>query len=45
MNSKLYNIVKIVVAALALIGIVLFIRVAMIGGDIEDNSLQTVLIL
>ena len=37
MNSKLYNIVKIVVAAIALIGIALFIRVAMIGGNVEED--------
>lgn len=41
MNSKLYNIVKFVVAAIALIGIVLFIRVAMAGDDVEAVSNAT----
>jgi len=38
MNSKLYNIVKIVVAAIALIGIALFVRVAMAGDDVDAVS-------
>lgn len=41
MNSKLYNIVKIVVAGLALIGIILFVRVAMSGDDVETVSNNT----
>jgi hypothetical protein len=41
MNSKSYNIIKIVVAALALIGIALFIRVAMAGDDTEAVSNTT----
>ena len=41
MNSKSYNIIKIVVAALALIGIALFIMVAMAGDDVEAVSNTT----
>ena len=41
MNSKLYNIVKIVVAAIALVGIALFIMVAMAGDDAEAVSNAT----
>ena len=41
MNSKLYNIIKFVVAAIALIGIALFIRVAMAGDDAEAVSNAT----
>ena len=41
MNSKSYNIIKIVVAALALIGIALFIMVAMAGDDVEGVSNTT----
>ncbi len=38
MNSKLYNIVKIVVAAIALIGIALFVMVAMAGSDLDPEE-------
>lgn len=41
MNSKLYNIIKFVVAAIALIGIALFIMVAMAGDDAEAVSNAT----
>ncbi len=42
MNSKLYNIVKIVVATIALIGVALFIRVVMSGGGDDVEAVEAV---